>query len=76
VFVWRHKNQVLQYRKFVVYGQDEPLQIRSRHVKANAAYAFTVLKGEHYSLFIFCGDVMAIYARVYARKIDDERKGG
>jgi len=31
----------------------------------------TVLKGEEYSLFIFCGDV-AIFENV----IDNERKGG
>ena len=67
---WSREIQVVKNRKFVVYGGDEPDQIRNRHLEADAAHAITVLKGKDYSVFVFCGDVMVV-----ANVIDNERKG-
>ena len=56
---------------FLIHGHDELLQICSRHLKADATDAISLLESEDCSLFIFYGDVASIKII-----IDDERKGG
>ena len=50
--------KVFQDRKSIVYGRDELLQCRNRHIEGDAANLVTVLECQHYSLFIFRGEAM------------------
>jgi hypothetical protein len=61
--------QVFKHRKVDVHGRDEPLQILSRHHKADAAHAITMLERKHDSLFIVRGEVV-----VFVTVINDEWK--
>ena len=65
-----HDNQVFQDWMSLVDDHDKFLQLRNRHVKADATDAIALLEGEDCSLFTFCGDVV-----IFVRVIDEERKG-
>jgi hypothetical protein len=54
----RLDNQEFQCGKFAVHGCDGLLQSRNRHPKVDASHAITMLECEHYSLFIFCSEVV------------------
>jgi hypothetical protein len=53
-----HDNQVFQDWIFLVDGRDEPLEIRSRQLKADTMDAITLPESQDCSLFLFCGEVM------------------
>jgi hypothetical protein len=59
--------QEFQCGKFAVHGHDKLLPTRNRHPKINASHAITMLECEHYSLFIFCSEVV-IYVIVMDNK--------
>jgi hypothetical protein len=52
--------QEFQCGEFAVHGHDEPLQSRNRHPKIDASHAITMLECEHYTLFIFCSEVIIL----------------
>jgi hypothetical protein len=55
---WWPDTQEFQCGKFAVHGCDELLQARNRHPKNDVSHAITMLECEHYSLFIFCSEVV------------------
>jgi hypothetical protein len=65
-----HDRQKFQDREFVVYGCDDLLQTRSRHVQGDATNAIAVLECKHYALFVFCGE-----ATISEMILKNERKG-
>jgi len=64
------QNQVFQDQIFLIDGHGELLQTQTRHPKADAADAITLLESKNYCFFIFCSDV------VFTDVINDEWKMG
>jgi hypothetical protein len=66
-----HNNQILQDWIFLVDVQNQLLQMRQAHAKAEATDAIALLKSKDSALFIFCSELRVIVVNV----IDDEWKG-
>ena len=60
VYSGGHNRQVLEHGKLAIYGRNDLLQTRSRHLKVYALDPITAPEGKRDSFFLFHGEIVVL----------------